>query len=91
MSAAKMIVKETRADGLKERPDSKSASSVVSPTILESAVLEIDGMEQEEEEEEEEYDIESRDGDESEPGPTATPQLIKKVLITRASLTSVNS
>ena len=84
MSAAKMIVKETRVGGSKE----KLTPSAPIPEPEDGD----EGMEQEEEEEEqeeEEYDDESRNGDE--PEPTATPQLIKKVLITRASLASVTS
>ena len=98
MSPARMIVKETKARAMKDRPDSKLTPSVLtSPSILEpEAVDEGDRMEDEEEGVEGEYDDdESRNGDDQQQQQqqSRTPKqpTIKKVLITRASLASVAS
>ena len=100
MSPARMIVKETKAKAMKDRPDSKLTPSVLSsPSILEPEVLEEeeDRMEEEEEEGERggeggggEYDD---NGDEEQQLTPTTPQQtsVKKVLITRTSLASVAS
>ena len=85
MSPARMIVNETKAKAMKDRPDSKLTSSLLtSPSILEPEVLE-EGREEEYDED----DDESRNGDEQQQ--STSPQPIKKVLITHASLASVAS